>query len=276
VATAKPGRADRARVPHHLVDCFDPREDFTLARFVESAERAIEQIAGRGSTPVLVGGTGMYLRGLLRGIVPAPAVDARLRARLRGIVERRGAHAVHRWLARVDPDSARRLPPADVQRVTRALEWFLASGSTWSATLRARGSWRSGRERYRCLKLGLAAEPAWLERRLEARVERFFSAGLVDEVRRLLDAGVPAAANALKAIGYREIVAGLAAGADEEEMRARVVVHTRRYAKRQRTWFRGEPGVEWIAADLPRARRLERALAAWDRYGCARGKPSGA
>jgi len=181
VATAKPTSAERAAVPHHLVDVQDPGKDFTLARFVALAERCIRETRRRGRQPILVGGTGMYLRGLLRGIVHAPEVDARLRERLKAIRARRGDPAMHRWLARIDPASAERLAPADAQRVNRALEWWITSGVRWSDHLAETGTWEGRRERFRCLKIGLDGERDWLWARLEARVEGFF-ADLVQRV----------------------------------------------------------------------------------------------
>ncbi len=190
----------------------------------------------------------MYLRGLLRGVIAAPARDPATRARLHAMAERRGSARLHRWLARLDPASADRLPPADRQRVVRALEFVLASGEPWSAHLAREGTWGSGAERYRTIKIGLDLEREALARRLDARVERFFAAGWVDEVRALLAAGVPADANAFKAIGYREIVAALRDGREPSSPEVIDTVRrvTRRFAKRQRTWFRSERDVAWL------------------------------
>jgi tRNA dimethylallyltransferase len=235
-------------VPHHLVGVADPRADFSVAEYVRRADEAIGAIGARGRLPIVVGGTGMYLRALLRGLVPARGRDAALRARLRGLAERFGSGRLHRWLAGLDPASARRIPPADTQRIVRALELALAGEATWGATLAGSGTWDSGIERYSCLKVGLALEREALNRRIDDRVDRFFDAGLVDEVRGLLAAGIPEDANAFKAIGYREVLVALRAGASPEAAREEVKRNTRRYAKRQRTWFRGEPGVVWLDA----------------------------
>lgn len=248
VATAKPTQEQRARVRHYLVDVADPLEDFTVARFVRLAERAIGEIRARGRIPLVVGGTGMYLRGLLRGLVAAPARDAVLRDRLRRIASRSGSARLHRLLARLDPGSAERLPPGDTQRVVRALEVALAGEATWSQTLRERGTWSAGAERFTALKAGLDLERDQLARRLDARVDGYFDAGLVQEVRGLLARGVPPAANAFKAIGYREVLSRLSADGDPEAARDEVQRNTRRLAKRQRTWFRSEPGVLWLDA----------------------------
>ena len=250
-------------MPHHLVDELEPQDDFNLARFVGRAERALESVCRRGAQPILVGGTGMYLRGLLCGIVPAPEIDPALRGRLRRIQDRRGDRAMHRWLQRVDAESAARLEPGDRQRVARALEWWLASRTRWSARLESQGTWTEQAERYRCLKLGLDADPEWLNPRLVQRVERFFAAGLVQEVRSLLADGVSPECNAFQAIGYREVAQALSEGGSMEAVIDRVKIHTRRYAKRQRTWFRKERGVVWLDASGSGSALRAKALDAW-------------
>jgi tRNA dimethylallyltransferase len=261
--TAKPTAEQRRRVPHHLVDLADPRTPFTLGEYVTRAEAAIGAIAQRGAVPVVVGGTGMYLRGLLRGIVAVPPADPALRARLRRMAGRFGSARLHRWLSHLDPGSAERLPPADAQRVTRALEAAL-SGMPWSRTLREEGTWSLGAERYPSLKIGLDLDRELHARALSARVDAFFAAGLVEEVRGLLAAGVPPSANAMKAIGYREVAAALARGVAPEQVKDEVERATRRYAKRQRTWFRAEPGLTWLDAGVPAPDLAAQIARLWD------------
>ncbi len=263
VATAKPSVEARRRVRHHLVDEVDPGTDFTLADFVRRAEAAIAEIAARGRQPIVVGGTGLYLRGLLLGIVDAPPRDEALRARLRRAARRRGAPSLHRWLARRDPASAHRVAPGDTQRVVRALELALTGELTWSERLEGEGTWAGGRERYRALKIGLDADRETLGPRLDARVDRFFRAGLVAEVRALLEQGVPRTANAFKGIGYREVLAAIESGRPGDEARAEVAKNTRRYAKRQRTWFRKEPDIVWLDAALPAKTLIDLAMRHW-------------
>jgi tRNA dimethylallyltransferase len=176
----------------------------------------------------------MYLRGLLRGIVDAPARQVELRRRLYGMAARHGSRRLHRWLARRDPASALRLGPGDTQ-------------------IAVQGTWARGVERYASCKLGLDLDRRTLHARLDARVDRFFENGLVEEVRALLRSGVHPSANAFKAIGYREAVSAIARGEDPAGVRAEVAAATRRYAKRQRTWFRGEPGVVWLDGARPSA-----------------------
>jgi tRNA dimethylallyltransferase len=226
----------------------DPRRDFNMADYVREAERIINDICSRGLLPIVAGGTGMYLRGLLRGIVDAPARDRRLRERLRAVAGRRGTPSLHRWLARRDPASADRLAPGDTQRVVRALELALSGDATWSERLRSEGSWADGSERYRALKIGLDLEKGALNGRIDDRVVGFMKAGLVEEIERLLSEGVPPDANAFKAIGYREVLASRGPAFDPESVTEEIRRNTRRYAKRQRTWFRKEPGVIWLDA----------------------------
>jgi tRNA dimethylallyltransferase len=247
-ATAKPTREERARVPHWLVDVADPGRDYSVADYVRDADAAITLIHERGHVPIVAGGTGMYLRGLLKGIVPAPARDEALRSRLRRMAGRFGSPRLHRWLHGLDAASAARVPPRDAQRVVRALELALASGPTWSERLAASGTWARAGERYDTMKFGLDLPREVSNDRLARRVDSFFARGLVGEVDRLLAAGVPATANAFKAIGYREVLRARLEGRDPAAERDAVVQATRRYAKRQRTWFRAEPGVVWLDA----------------------------
>jgi tRNA dimethylallyltransferase len=248
LGTAKPSPAERAEVPHHLVDCVDPHQDFSMADYAELAERALTDIASRGRVPIVVGGTGLYLRGLLRGVLDLDDRDVELQARLNRLVDRHGVERLHRLLSRLDPESAGRLDPRDRQRIVRAVEMALSGKSTWSEKLRSEGTWNEAEERFSTVKIGLDLEREALAARLDERVDRFFEAGLIAEVRGLLDRGVPRQANAFKAIGYREILQALDRDLDPELARAEVKRNTRRYSKRQRTWFRKEPGVLWLDA----------------------------
>ncbi len=205
----------------------------------------------------------MYLRGLLQGIVEAPPRDPALRDRLRGMATRHGARRLHRWLRRLDPGSAERLSPGDTQRIVRALEVALSGGPRLSDLLAGGGTWARGLERYAALKIGLELDRRALGERLEARVRGFFAAGLVSEVLDLLRGGVPESANALKAIGYREVLEALRTGLDPESVVEEVVASTRRYAKRQRTWFRKEAGVVWLDASEGPEALADRIVALW-------------
>jgi tRNA dimethylallyltransferase len=265
VGTAKVSARERAGVPHHLIDVADPTAAFTLADYVREADAAIRSIVGRGRVPVVVGGTGLYLRGLMRGIVPAPPADLSLRRRLRSMAARFGVKRMHRWLARLDPASAERLAPADVQRVTRALELALEGEKTWSDRLRDDGTWSRGVERYDSLKVGLDLDVATLDAHLDERVVGFYEAGLVREIRELLAAGVPREAGAFKAIGYREVLGAIDEGRNPFDARDEISRNTRRYSRRQRSWFRNEPDVVWLDAAYGPESLAERIVEMWAR-----------
>ena len=271
-ATGKPPAEFRRAVPHHLVDHVDPRTDFSMADYVRAAEDAIHAIAGRGHVPLVVGGNGLYLRGLLRGVLKAPPRDPELRARLHRIIDKGGAPRLWTWLARRDPDTARRLGPGDVQRLVRAIELARGDGANWSERLKQAGTWTSGQERYRTLKIGLDMARELHHERIDRRVDGFFAAGVVAEVERLLRQEVPREANAFKAIGYREVLRALERGRDPESVREEVRKNTRGYAKRQRTWFRAEPGVVWLDAAEPPSAIGRRVVELWRDLECADGR----
>jgi tRNA dimethylallyltransferase len=262
-ATAKPSRKERERVPHWLLDIADPRRAYSLAEYVRDADAAIAAILARRGVPVVVGGSGMYLRGLLKGIIAAPPRDQALRARLTAQMARFGARRVHRLLATLDPATAERVGPKDAQRIVRALELALLSGETWSARLTRSGTWSGSEERYRALKFGLDVDRDVLASRLTARVDAFFEADLEGEVDRLLALGVPESANAFKGIGYREVLRARSQGRDPADTREAIVVATRQYAKRQRTWFRKEPGLVWLDASLGVEALVATVVGAW-------------
>jgi len=255
--TAKPAPAEIRRAPHHGIDLAEPGQDFSLGDFVRHAERAIAAIRGRGRLPVLVGGTGLYLRGLLKGIVDLPRRDEVLRERLKAIADRRGPEALHRLLARVDPPGAARLPPRDRQRAVRALEVYFAA-RRGLGDLVAEAPF--GPDRYATVKIGLSMARDRLYRIIDERVEGFFASGLLDEVRGLLAAGRPRAANAFKAFGYRESLRHLQGELSLAEAIELTRRQTRRYAKRQWTWFRREAGVAWFDIDPDDPKRFEAPL----------------
>ena len=244
-ATGKPPRADREAIAHHLIDVADPAVDFSAGDYERLARAAIARVAAAGRLPIVVGGTGLYLRALLRGLTELPRRDGPIRAALLAWAGRRDAAALHRMLHALDPEAARALPAKDTQRIVRAIEVVLASGRAYSALVAAQPF---AADRYRAIKIGITAPREVLVRRIEDRVDAFFGEGdLVAEVRGLLASGVPAAANSLKALGYREVMAHLLGGEDLPGTVALVKRNTRRYAKRQLTWFRREPDVVWYA-----------------------------
>jgi tRNA dimethylallyltransferase len=238
IGTAKPSHDVRREIPHHLVDVADPDEPYNAGRYVAEAERAILGVRSRGRFPLVVGGTGLYIRALLRGLDPLPS-DPRIRARLAGRWEENGGKGLYGELMRLDPASAARIHPRDKVRVVRALEVAEIMGepaSTW------RGSWSAGRNRYRVLFLVLMISRAELYRRIDSRVDEMFKEGLVEEVRGLLAKGYGRGLSSMGALGYRHVLSHLLDDVSLEKAVGQMKQDTRRYAKRQITWLSGEPG----------------------------------
>ncbi|MBP1634658.1 MAG: miaA [Acidobacteria bacterium] len=243
IGTDKVPPAERRRIPHHLVDVADPREAYTAARFAREAAEAVRAIHARGRLPILVGGTGFYYRALTRGLFPGPSRDDRLRDRLRAIAARRGNAFLHRMVSRVDPDSARRILPGDQVRLVRALEVYFLTGRPLTAHFAETATPLPG---VAVIGLLLQVPPDQLRERIAARVAAQFARGWLDEVRALLDAGVPPGAQPFGALGYRQLLEHLHGERDEAATRDLIVAETRRYARRQLIWFRKEPNLELI------------------------------
>jgi len=246
IATGKPTPAERAAVVHHLIDVVDPDDPYHAARFRADARAAIAEILARGRLPAVVGGTGLYIRALLRGLDPAPPADPALRRELEARAAREGPAALHAQLARLAPEAARRVHPHDTVRVIRALE-LVRAGSPVGA---ARRRWREPVAEWDVLAVGLTLERGELARRLRERAARMVAAGLLDEVRRLLARGWDPSLPALRGIGYREFVQVARGLLDPEEALRRMQRDTVRYARRQWTWFAREPDVEWLDVEL--------------------------
>jgi tRNA dimethylallyltransferase len=244
IATAKVPPAERRGVPHHLLDFVPPGRTYTAADWARDALARIEEIEARGRTALLVGGTGFYLRALREPFFEAPPTDEALRRRLVRTRERRGAGHLHRLLGRLDPERAARLQPRDWSRVQRALELRLQTGEKLSARLSERPPAPPQAARLRVFALSPPREE--LYRRIDLRAESHFRAGLVGEVRELLARGVPASSSALGAHGYRRVVEHLRGARTLESAVEQTKLDVRHYAKRQLTWFRREPGVEWV------------------------------
>ena len=243
VGTATPDEAEMGSVPHHLLSCVDPREDYSVSRYVEDAAACIEDVTARGKLPFLVGGTGLYIDSLLSGR-DFLGGDSAVRAALSARYEAEGGEALLRELAVRDPESAARLHPNDKKRVVRALEVLAVTGKTITEHDRLS---RLREPPYRVCRIALTFEDrADLYERIDRRVERMFAQGLVDEVRALLAAGVPETATSLQAIGYKEVVAGLRGECTMDEARETIQRSSRRYAKRQLSWLSGREDVNWI------------------------------
>lgn len=241
LGSAKPTPAERARVPHHLVDVVDPDGAFSAADYARLARRAVSEIAGRGRLPIVVGGTGLYFRALFQGLFEGPPRDEALRARLERIAGRFGDARLHRLLRRVDPESAARTAPRDRVRIVRALEVYRTTGRPISEHHRLPTAPLAG---YRRLLLGLNPARGRLEAAVRARTEAMFEAGLLDEVAGLVDRYGPGL-RPLRAIGYRQALAVCEKRLAPEAAVRDVVVETMRFAKRQMTWFRREAGIAW-------------------------------
>jgi tRNA dimethylallyltransferase len=257
VGTAKPSAAERAAVAHHLLDVAEPGEGMDAARFVALADGAIAGIAARGRVPLVVGGTGLYLRALLHGVVDAPGRDVSLRARLTAEAAELGRPALHARLALVDPEAAARIGPNDLVRIVRALE--IAAGGRTQSALHAAHAFQP--QRHRALFFALDPPRDQLRARLDARVEAMFAGGLLDEARWLVGRSGGALPPRLP-IGYAEAVE-VAAGslALEEAIRLVQVAH-RQYARRQVVWLRREQNVEWLTPPID-AEALARRVNAW-------------
>ncbi|MCG8406290.1 MAG: tRNA (adenosine(37)-N6)-dimethylallyltransferase MiaA [Phycisphaerales bacterium] len=243
IGTAKPTPGERRQVPHHLIDVVEPSEAFSVARFVDLADGAIAEIAARGRMPLTVAGTPLYLMGLMYGMFEGPSADEAFRADLSRRAEHEGLPALHAELARVDPEAAARIHPNDYKRIERALEVYHLSGQPLSAQ---QGQWDANEMRYPATVVGIRREKDDASRRINARVKAMIQAGLVDEVRSLLDEPDGLSEQARQALGYAEIIDHLQGGTGLEEAVERIKIHTRRLAKHQRTWFRKFRTVRWL------------------------------
>jgi len=244
IGTAKPTAAERAQVPHHLFDVAPPDRPLDAGRYVELADETIRDVCGRGRMPLFVGGTGLYARALLWGRAVIPSGSPGVWDQVALEMEEHGGATLHARLAEVDPAAAARVSVSDRQRISRALEVFCQTGLPISSFQECHGF---ARARLRYLKLGLRLDPRVLRARITRRVEVMFQEGFVAEVERLLAAGYNPRLRTFKALGYREVVRHLEGGLELEEVRARLVRHHLRYAKRQRTWFSKERDIEWLA-----------------------------
>jgi tRNA dimethylallyltransferase len=257
IGTAKPTAQMRARVPHHMLDVADPRDVFTVRDFQRIARSVIQAIHSRGRTPVLVGGTGLYVRAVVDGLdIPEVPPDWGLRQRWEA--EERGDPGIlYRRLQRLDPGAASEIPASNIRRIIRALEVVHHTGRPMSDQRR-----RTPAD-VQAVQVGLTMERAALIERIDWRVLEQVEAGLVEEVRALIDAGVDSQLPAMQGLGYKEIAAYLRGEVELDEAIRTVQRRTRRYAKRQMTWFRADPSIRWIGVDgLNPAEVAERVLRA--------------
>jgi tRNA dimethylallyltransferase len=243
LGTDKPITSQRQGIPHRLIDLVHPDEPFNAGLYRRHATEAIERLHRHRQLPLVVGGTGLYVRTLLKGLCEAPPADPLVRAQLRQEAKEQGAQHVYRRLTAVDPLSASRLHPHDTSKVIRALEVHQLSGRPMSAFQQRHGF--SGRP-YRTLLIGLTMDRDALYRQIEKRIDWQLHHGFIEETAQLLARGYPRDSAAMKGLGYRHVAAFLAGDYDQTEMVRRFKRDTRHFAKRQMTWFRSEPEIEWL------------------------------
>jgi tRNA dimethylallyltransferase len=243
IGTDKVPPAEQQDIPHHLTDVAEPTEVYSAARYANDAAPVIRAISARGRLPILAGGTGLYFRALVRGLFPGPARHEALRTALDRVAAERGTGELYRWVRRLDPASAARIQPRDTKRLVRALEVALVTGVPMTAHFAETASPIAD---YDVIAIGVRLPAAATAARVARRVEQQFDRGVVDEVRRLLAAGVPPTAQALCGLVYRQIVEMLAGVRDEAATRELIVRENRHYARRQLIWFRKEPTLTWI------------------------------
>jgi tRNA dimethylallyltransferase len=243
IGTAKATLEERRRVPHHLIDIVDPDQEYTAADFARQGRPLIEEILGRRRFPFVVGGTGLYIRTLTEGLLPAPGADHALRRQLLELECRDDPAILLRRLQEVDPFLAERLHPADRVRIIRGLEVYTLTGRPLSA-LQAEHAFQD--RPFRLLKIGLSLVREDLYQRIDRRVDAMMEAGLLEEVRKLLEQGYHPHLKALQTIGYREGVLHLQGALTLDQAVDYIQQSTRRYAKRQLTWFRKDPEIIWV------------------------------
>jgi len=242
IGTAKPSPAERARAPHHLFDCVDPTQEMTAGEYARQARQVLNEIKLRGHLPIVVGGTGLYLRALLEGLFPGPQRSEELRERLRERAAKRGSKHLYRILVRLDRAAAEKIHPNDAPKLIRAIEVCLASRQKMTEL------WQQGREPlqgFRILRLGLDPDRALLYERINERARLMFDSGLIEETKVLADR-FGQTARALASLGYKQAVQLLRAELTRDQAIQAAQQGHRNYAKRQMTWFRREPAVEWL------------------------------
>ncbi|QDP98836.1 tRNA (adenosine(37)-N6)-dimethylallyltransferase MiaA [Microlunatus elymi] len=252
IGTAKPTPAERGGVPHHLIDILDVTETASVAEFQQLARQAIEDCRGRGVTPILVGGSALYVRAIIDRF-EFPGTDPAVRSRLEAELERVGPDALHRRLTEQDPDAAASILPGNGRRIVRALEVIELTGRPFSADL--------PEHEYALdpvVQIGLALPRPALDGRIAARVKQMWADGFVDEVRGLIDCGLREGKTACRALGYRQILQFLDGEFDEQQAEQRTITQTRKFARRQDGWFRRDRRIHWLDAES--ADLLDRAV----------------
>jgi tRNA dimethylallyltransferase len=246
IGTAKPTAEQRALVPHHLLDVVDPDEPFDAARYAELARPVIEDLHAQGKMPLIVGGTGLYMKVLTKGICTGAPGDPGVKDQLRREIEEQGLARFHEELARVDPEAGRRIHPHDRQRILRALEVYRLTGAPLSLW---QSEHRFSQRIYRSIKIFLYRERNVLYERINHRVQQMIDEGLLEEVQRLLERGYGPELKPMQSLGYKQMTAHLRGAHSWDFAVSEMQRATRQYAKRQLTWFRGEPEFRWFHAE---------------------------
>ncbi len=247
IGTAKPPPEARARIPHHFIDILNPDEEYSAGEYSKAARKVIGEILRRDKIPLVVGGSGLYIRALLRGFFREDVKDPEIRRRLEARLQQEGETALFEELRRVDPEAAERIHPHNTRRVIRALEVYYACGTPLSVLQRE----HPDPAPFPWIIFGLNMPRKELYARINRRVEAMFEDGLVEECRRLLAMGYSPELNALNSVGYKEVFAYLRGEMDLFTCKELVKQNTRRYAKRQLTWFRKEPDIQWHRIHSP-------------------------
>ncbi len=242
IGTAKPTPAERASVRHHMIDFLEPDEPFDAAMYAGMADETIQALQNKGVLPFIVGGTGFYIKSLIHGLFGEGRGDPRIRERLRVEAEEQGAEALHRRLVTCDPEAAKRIHPNDSYRIVRALEVYETTGASMT-TFHADHGFAA--RRHRALKIGLTTDRPALYERIDRRVDAMLEAGLLEEVQLLLRMGCDETLKSMGSIGYRHMMEYIRGRLRWEEAVRTLKRDTRRYAKRQMTWFKADPEIKW-------------------------------
>jgi tRNA dimethylallyltransferase len=242
IGTAKPTPSEQAKIRHHMIDIVDPDHPYDAVKYAQMAREKISQIHSKGFAPFVVGGTGLYIKALLYGMFQAPPVDPQISMDLRKIAADRGSVLLHQRLQSCDPDTAKRIHPNDTYRITRALETIAATGKSITRYQKEHGF---ADDVFRVLKIGLSIDRKVLYERIDRRVEAMIAQGLVNEVKTLLRMGYNSDLKSMQSIGYRHILEFLADKTSWDECVRTLKRDTRRYAKRQLTWFGADEGIIW-------------------------------
>jgi tRNA dimethylallyltransferase len=271
IGTDKPTAEERQGVPHRLIDLVNPGETFNAGWYRRVALVEIERLYSAGRLPVVVGGTGLYIRTLVRGLCPAPQADPHVRTGLKTLKDERGRDGLYAELMRVDPETAARLHPNDESKVMRAIEVYRLSGRPLSMV---QAEHRFHETPFSTLLIGLERTKETLYRRIEERIDWQLTHGMVEETRSLLSQGYGRELGSMKGLGYRQVAAYLANEYDYDEMVRRFKRDTRRFAKRQMTWFRSEKGVVWLSIEDNESyeRTAERVIARIEQFVSALGQ----